>query len=122
GNYSVTVSDSNGCTQQNTFTLLQQQAVSFVTTSLPDTCSRGVGFATVTLNSGTPPYNYFWSPISSSSSSIFNAVSGNYSVDVQDANGCSDTQNFFIDDFGTVHADLGSDKTICPGNELELFA
>lgn len=58
------------------------------------TCCDG----SITLNvvSGTPPYNYQWTPNVSSSDSAFNLCPGNYIVSVSDSNGCTTNDTISI--------------------------
>jgi len=55
----------------------------------------GDGSAQASVNGGTPPYQFDWS--SGAGGASLNALSGgSYSVEVTDANGCSQTKNFNI--------------------------
>jgi gliding motility-associated-like protein len=121
GNYFVTVTDSSGCVLNNNIQILQQPAVLLSTSHSPDTCSKHVGEAAVTVNGGTAPYNYSWSGSGFISPSLANLASGNYTVTVSDANGCTNSQTISISDFGKFTIDLGEDGTICTGNQMQLF-
>ncbi len=46
------------------------------------------GSATVTVNGGTPPYTYKWSPVGGNGPTASNLPGGNYTVEVTDANNC----------------------------------
>jgi len=89
GTYSVQVS-AQGCTAvTKTFTITAPAALAAVVT--PNGLS-----ASAAVSGGTAPYSYSWSGNQSTQASASYAVSGNYSVTVRDANGCSSTQNFTI--------------------------
>ncbi len=122
GNYFITITDSNGCTLQDTVVILQQPGVITSTSYSPDTCSRHVGLAAVTVNGGAAPFTFAWNPGGFTSPSLTNISSGNYTVTVSDVNGCSSSQSMIIGDFGKFTIDLGEDGTICTGNQMQLSA
>lgn len=91
GNYSVMVTDTNGCLDSTS--LLITQPTLFLTSISPDTslCSSASITETITAIGGTPTYNYLWMPGGASTSSITvnPSVSITYTVQVSDANGCA---------------------------------
>ncbi|MFH1319130.1 MAG: PKD domain-containing protein [Bacteroidota bacterium] len=54
------------------------------------------GEATATVSGGTFPYNFFWQPGGQTTSSITGLCAGTYTLNVVDANGCSDQDNIII--------------------------
>ncbi|MDQ2180899.1 hypothetical protein, partial [Marinifilum sp. D714] len=82
-----------------------------------ETCAGG----TITLDADNPGSSYLWSNGATTQSVTVNA-SGNYSVVVTDANGCSATDDVNV----TVHpnpvVDLGLDQEICAGGTITLDA
>jgi len=89
GSYSITITDSTGCTEHDTAVVGRQQAVRFSVATLPDTCDRKVGFASVSLISGVPPFQYAWFPGTFNSPTVDRLGYGDYAVTVTDSNGCS---------------------------------
>ena len=91
GNYSVTVTDDNGCTTTQTVTITQPNVlVSGIAPPTDATCDGFCnGSATVSASGGTPGYTFVWNtvPIQTTASAI-GLCAGNYSVTVTDANGC----------------------------------
>lgn len=63
----------------------------------PNTGIGNNGEITVSPQFGTPPYNYEWSN-DESTATISNLTAGEYFVTVTDANGCEDTQAYFLDE------------------------
>jgi hypothetical protein len=55
-----------------------------------------LGSASLAPTGGTPPYDYLWLPGSFTTSSISGLGAGNYSVNIVDANGCSDSTSFIL--------------------------
>ena len=89
GTYTVTVTDANGCTAQTTVTITQPAtAVSITTTAQNILCLNGTGGVSSTPLGGVPPYTYSWTN-SATTQNITNLQAGNYTVTVQDANGCT---------------------------------
>jgi predicted RNase H-like HicB family nuclease len=97
GNYSVTVTDVNGCSSVIAQHLFKSYPYVYVQTTQPPTCpnfNNGkvdfVGFV-----GGVAPYSFVWSN-GSTTSGITNASQGFYTLSVTDANGCSASQTAFV--------------------------
>jgi gliding motility-associated-like protein len=93
GTYTVTVTDSNGCTTTATAIITQPQAALSASISAQTnvSCYGGNnGSAMVTASGGTVPYTYLWSPVSGKTSDTANNLTaGTYTVTVTDSNGCT---------------------------------
>lgn len=96
GNYSVTVTDANGCTENTSVTITQPAALSLSTTQIDIVChSDATGSIDLTVSGGTSPYTYNWdnSEITEDLSGI---MAGTYNVTVTDASGCTETTSVTI--------------------------
>ena len=89
GNYSVEVTDANGCTLTSSTTISQPAAMNLATSSLPATCGAANGSVTVNASGGATPYSYSWSPTGGNASTASNLSANTYTVLVTDANGCT---------------------------------
>ena len=99
GTYSVTVTDSVGCSATRIITVQQPQSpLSITTLSQPALCfGTNSGTAAVIVQGGTGPYSIIWSDtLGSTTTSITQLYSGWYIVDVTDLNGCSILDSVFV--------------------------
>lgn len=97
GNYSVTVTDSNGCTNSTSVNISDAGAPT-ATMSAPTNVNcygSSTGSATVSANGGTAPYSYSWSN-GATTATASNLPANNYSVTVTDNTGCKATASVTI--------------------------
>ena len=90
GEYMLTVTDSENCSQSETYTLLNQIEL-IISTSSSAESSPGASDGTATveiISGGITPYEYEWST-GDTTATANNLISGAYNVTVTDANGCS---------------------------------
>lgn len=100
GTYIVYAQDANGCVKAKPVTITQPAEL-IVSSFVSDVaCSGGNdGYIDVTVNGGTAPYYFTWYGTHfSTTEDIFNLEPGNYSLVVTDANGCSFTDNFIVEE------------------------
>ncbi|HEX8517335.1 MAG TPA: PKD domain-containing protein, partial [Bacteroidia bacterium] len=95
GSYTVTVTDSWGCTATGSATVTEPTAVTATTTQVNVDCAGACnGTATATPTGGTPSasgtYNYSWntSPVQTTQTAT-GLCAGSYTCTITDANGCS---------------------------------
>lgn len=116
GNYSLQVTDVNGCTASAGFSLSNPPALTLSMSSQDVACNSGsTGSASVTANGGTPPYTYAWSN-GGSGISISNLAAGAYTVQVTDANGCNSSQSVQIGQPASVLISINVQDVRCFGD------
>jgi gliding motility-associated-like protein len=116
GNYSATVSDNNGCSVTENYTI---GAPTLLTVSLAGTdplCNgAATGCITATPNGGTPAYSYVWTGAVSATQTVCNLTAGTYTVDVTDANGCVATQTLTLAEPDLLQGNVSSSQPTCFG-------
>jgi len=97
GNYTVIISDANGCMDTLNFTLTQPNVLSSVISAGTDYNGYNIscnglsdGSINLSVSGGVTAYGYQWSN-GSSSQNISGVGAGTYSVVITDANNCTDT-------------------------------
>ncbi|MFM9985629.1 MAG: M43 family zinc metalloprotease [Flavobacteriales bacterium] len=97
GNYSVTVTDSHGCTANGNFTIDATASLNVTINGVDVSCNGASdGGATTTITGGNGVFTYLWSN-GSTSSMISSLAPGNYSLIVTDGGGCQGTAQVTID-------------------------
>lgn len=96
GNYSVVVTDSNGCNTNSSATLSQPDAI-FVSGSVTNVLCNGssTGEIAVTTSGGSGNYSYDWGN-GIVDQNRTNLTAGNYTITVTDSNNCSSSATSFV--------------------------
>jgi gliding motility-associated-like protein len=100
GNYSVTITDANGCTVTDSYDVFEPAQLVIDTSTISSTCGNPNGSATVSIITGsTPGYTYAWNdPNNQTTATASNLNASTYTVTVTDANGCSATISAIVTD------------------------
>jgi hypothetical protein len=97
GTYTVTVTDSAGCSASSPVTIsLYYSNLTAFTNETAATCSSNDGSAYIVMYGGKEPYTYAWSPGGMTTDSVTGLSAGTYTVSVTDSNGCSLTASVTI--------------------------
>ncbi|MBW8050471.1 MAG: T9SS type A sorting domain-containing protein [Cytophagales bacterium] len=115
GTYNVAVTDSIGCLEIATVTVISTPEMILAITPTDATCGNSDGSASVAVTFGTLPYTYSWS----SGDTLPDAdslASGIYVVTVTDDNGCSNFEIAIIsDNNGPVITVVAANDITCNG-------
>ena len=118
GSYSVTVTDSNGCTGTNTALVDSLTPPSVSVTNVQDVSCAGLsnGTATATVTGGAGTLNYAWSSTPPQLTAQLSGVStGTYTVVVQDSAGCIDSASVLINEPALLVVNLITSGISCNG-------
>lgn len=117
GTYTVTTTDSFGCTTTAQVTVGQPAPISLTTATTDVSCAGGAdGTATITAAGGTPGYNYQWSPLGGTAATATGLGAGVYNCLVSDQNGCQDSVAVVIVEPAPLSASLSSVDENCLGS------
>lgn len=98
GNYTVTITDSKGCT--NTLGVAITQPASAVAVTIVNktdvTGGQSNGTATASTSGGSSPYTYKWPNSAVTNNAVNGLALGSYTVTVTDSKGCTATATFNI--------------------------
>jgi gliding motility-associated-like protein len=97
GKYQVDITDFRQCKKIFSVDVTQPDALNLKST-LTNTSYFGAndGSIVLSVSGGTKPYSYFWSPNGEVTDAIYNLASGDFSVQVIDANYCEIGDDFKI--------------------------
>ena len=117
GNYSLTVTDANGCINYKTASISQPDKIIVFIDSIANVTVNGLanGAITILVSGGDSIYNYNWygpNGFTSSNQNIFNLFAGSYYLIVNDQVGCfSDTLFILISEPAAVSVNVDSVQT-----------
>jgi gliding motility-associated-like protein len=116
GNYSVEVTDDNGCVTSESVNIDEPTEILLTMNSTDTDCSIDNGTASVSASGGNGTFTYLWSPNGETTSSINNLSAGTYSVIVEDQNGCQQTDTVEIETANSPVITVDTVEEIsCPG-------
>ena len=97
GNYTVTVTDGNGCTATADVEITQPSTGLTVSAGITDVLCSGesTGAIDLTVMNGAAPFTYLWSN-GATTEDLINIPTATYSVTVTDANSCTATASFSV--------------------------
>lgn len=115
GNYSVTITDDNGCSQTATAQVFQPDALLTNSNFTNPACFGGqTGDATLQVSGGTGPYTALWTGGLQGLSQT-GLLAGNYSATISDANGCTSTEDMTLTEPPVLNATTDVSPVICFG-------
>ena len=113
GSYTYTVTDANNCTANASITVTDPDVITLTTSVTDVLCNAGNdGAVDLTVTGGTPGFTFAWSD-GSSNEDLSTVVAGNYSVTVNDANGCTASANVTINEPSAISTTTSSTPASC---------
>lgn len=97
GDYSVTISNTDGCEARATVTILEPPPIQVKSNQINQPSCQGSynGFISIFADGGVPPYTYEWED-GSTLKSLSSLIAGDYSVTATDAFGCQASGTFTL--------------------------
>lgn len=118
--YSVTITDSKGCSAISIDTILQPPVLT--STAIPTTSSCCNGTVTAQANGGSLPYTYSWQPGGQTTSAITGLCPGGHTVTITDAKGCTKSASAIVGGAPSFTLASMAPTTICSGSSATLTA
>jgi len=91
GSYTLTVTDSRGCSRTADYFVSQPDSFNIVSTLDPSTCTGPNGSITITVTGSTPPFTYQWNDPSLQTTNTATGLiaPANYNCVITDSRGCT---------------------------------
>jgi len=124
GVYKIQITDANSCIAIDSTILLQDEGFEISANQSDTICYHAQnGFINIFINGGSEPFSFLWNN-NETSQNIDNLSGGSYSVTITDANQCSQTVSFFIEELSEILTTAIIDSVDCFGTQtgsIELF-
>ncbi len=119
--YHLFARDSEGKEYRDTITIQEPEAIEIASNISPATCNSfsATGSIDITVTGGTGGYSFSWSDGNSDEDRTA-LLAGSYTLEVTDANECSETASFEVSSLITVEANAGADTAVCEGTSFQL--
>jgi hypothetical protein len=115
GGYTVTIKDLNNCITTKSVVITQPTALIASVTGTNISCNGLFnGIANTAASGGTPIYTYTWLPSGGNAAIANSLAAGNYSVTINDGNGCNTTQTISISQPVALVVTATSTLASCP--------
>jgi gliding motility-associated-like protein len=116
GTYSVTITDSKGCTGTNGATVSEPLPLFVTVAQFNDVLCNGDSSGTIdiTVSGGTPPYSFLWSN-ADTTEDLSGLKAGSYTVTVTDANTCAKSLTQVINEPLVLSGVVSSTSIACSG-------
>lgn len=120
GTYTVTVTDYNSCTQEDSYLITEPIEISLQFTTTDIACfGSPVGGVQMTAEGGMPPYNFeiYNQQFTAQGAYHNNLPANSYTIEVIDSHSCSTTKNISIQSPAAIEYDLITNNPSCIGND-----
>lgn len=114
GTYSVTVTDTNNCSNTASIPITEPSALSSAATATAASCN-GVCNGTLSASSsgGTSPYMYNWSGGLGSGADQSGVCAGSYTITITDANNCTTVSSATVAQPSNINLSMSSSNATC---------
>jgi len=119
GTYWVQIKNILGCVGRDTV-LVSYSNLSTSYTTQPSDCYIATGAAQILVSGARAPITYTWQPSVSSTASASSIASGNYTVQLKDANQCDASVQLYVPNLNNLIVSLGVDTILCPEKTYTL--
>ena len=125
GDYTLSITDGNGCELEETVTVIEPIAVLIELESVEDIICNGDSTGVITVNGlgGVPPYEYSIDSMAFQPSNVFTGLrAGTYNLTVRDTEGCMEDISVVVNEAAALEVFAGENVLIDLGEEVTLQA
>lgn len=117
GVYTVLAMDKLGCSNTATIAFTNPPAINVASSFTNASCNGNCnGAISITASGGTGALTYSWSPGGQTTANVTNLCAGTYTVNIRDANNCTETRTFVITEPSAITATFTpTNPTTCSG-------
>ena len=113
GNYTVIITDANGCVLTTTLTIGQNTILTSTVTPTNDSCNASCdGTATIVVSGGTLPYTYIWTG-GQTTSTATGLCAGTFTITATDAIGCIHIDSAIITEPSVLASNISGINPLC---------
>ncbi len=118
GSYTVTVTDTNGCTSTSRINITQPAALTIADSTKSINCYGGNdGYINIKASGGVAPYTYSWNTIPpQTTTTLAGLKSGSYTITLTDANNCTLLKSYSLTQPAKLSAIVHADSGTCQEN------
>ena len=120
GNYSVKVTDNDSCSVSDFIVVDEYNLLTVDLGADESICNGDTIILDAFVDGGDGNYNYSWN--TGATTQTIQVGGGTFAVTVTDGTGCTSNDEVTITENSKLTVDLGSDSTVCYGNEILLTA
>ncbi len=107
GNYSVTATNTNGCTVEETYTISSPTPFTVTLNTTDESCGQSDGSICATVNGTSSSVSYLWNN-GATTSCLNNVFADSYSVTVTNSSNCSVSESGSVSNSGSLTASISS--------------
>ena len=124
GIYSVTITDTFGCTAEANTTINEPNDLTVTIQATDATCSGlDNGSLVPTVSGGTPPYSFSWNDGFTMLQDLIDIVpAGSYDLVVTDFNGCTAEAQATVNELAAMSATLTPEDVLCNGDASGILS
>lgn len=121
GDYTVLVTDDNGCTDDVSLTIQESTPLYFYGQTINHVCGSNYGSISTNVVGGQPDYMYEWEPGVYMDEDAIDLTIGEYELTITDALGCQKDTTFIIDSIPLLVEVSPIIDTIIEFDSIQLF-
>lgn len=123
GEHSVLVTNFNGCTHTEYFTIEAPESLMDSLQVVNSCQGQSNGSVNMWIYGGVSPYSCYLNGVLQSNEQVISGLApGDYELVIMDSNSCSNTRMFTVEEIPVQASISGASTTVCSGQSIELTA